>query len=211
MRLGPRRGFSGGSVARTAHVPLLSGVLIDAVKLEEPELDDRVAALAREHRLFPQSVGIEPRRSREGVSLHRAGTYAPEPLVRVLANGTVVCTSDVAGSDQLGSMRVDPSRLEAAIRSTGMFARAVWEHIDDREEVQQVAVAVAIPDAQHRVFGASTGGNPISMGSFGMPQTVVVPDPPTVVRRAEIGGDQLTKRLVAEVRRVFADAGAVEK
>ncbi len=204
-------GFSGGSVARSVHVPLVSGVLLDAVKLEVTELGDRVAALAREHRLIAQSVGIEPRVSREGVSLHRAGSYSPEPLVRVHANGTVVCTPDVAGSDQLGSMRVDPGRLEAAIRNAGAFARAIWEYIDDREEVQQVAVAVAIPDAQNKVFGASTGGSSLSMGSFRMPQTVVVPEPPTVVRRAEVGGDELTHRLVAEVQRVFTDAGAVEK
>jgi hypothetical protein len=49
------------------------------------------------------------------------------------------------------------------------------------------------------------------MGSYGMPQSVFVPEPPFVVRRAEVGGDELTQRVVAEVRRVFTDAGAVQR
>ena len=202
-------GHSGASVARSVHVPLVAGVLLDALKLEAPELGERVSALARDHGLIAQSVGIEPKVSREGIALHPAGTYSSQPLVEVRANGSVVCTSDVDGSDQFSSMRVDPSRLDAAIRNAGSFASAIWELIDDREEVQQVAVAVAIPNAQSKVFAASTGSNSLSMGGHGMPQTVLVPEPPVVVRRAEVGDDELARRLVAEVRRVFTDAGAV--
>jgi hypothetical protein len=38
---------------------------------------------------------------------------------------------------------------------------------------------------------------------------VLVPEPATIVRRADVAGDALVTRLVAEVRRVFADAGAI--
>lgn len=190
---------------------MVAGALLDALKLERPELGERVSALARDHRLVAQTVGIEAKVSADGVALSQAGTYSPQPFIEVRANGSVLCTSDVAGSDQFASMRIDPSRLEDAIRSAGSFAQSIWALIDDREEVQQVAVAVAIPDAQRKVFGVPTGGNTLSMGSYGMPQTVLVPEPAVVVRRAEVGGDDLARRLVAEVRRVFTDAGAVEK
>ncbi len=73
--------------------------------------------------------------------------------------------------------------------------------------MQQVAVAVAIPESQHKVFGASTGKNSLSMG-WGVPQIVSVPKPPVIVRRSEVATDELARRLVAEVKRVFADAGA---
>lgn len=76
--------------------------------------------------------------------------------------------------------------------------------------VQRVAVALAIPHAQHKVFGHPRGGNSISTGSFSMPQEVV-PVLATVVRRADLGNEDLTRRLVAEVRRVFTDAGAVQQ
>jgi hypothetical protein len=76
--------------------------------------------------------------------------------------------------------------------------------------VQQVAVALTIPEAQHKVFGKATDKNTLSMG-WGLPQTVAVPDPPAIVRRAEVGGEALATRLVAEVKRVFADANAVAR
>jgi hypothetical protein len=108
-------------------------------------------------------------------------------------------------------MRVDPDRLAEGIRAAGAFARAMWDMLDDREIVQQVAVCLAIPEAQHKVFGPSTGGNSIQMGGFGSLMEVVVPDPPRIVRRAEVGSDEIAARLVAEARRVFADAGAVQR
>jgi hypothetical protein len=204
-------GISGVSVVRTVHVPLVGGVLLDALTLERQGLGDRFAALAREHGLAPQKIGIQARVSRDGIAIEQAGAYSPHALVEIHASGAVVCMTDVAGDDQFGSMRVEPSKLDEAIRGAGLFARTTWDLIDEREEVQQVTVVVAIPDAQHKVYGASKGGNSISMGSFGLPPTVVVPEPPTVVRRADVGGRQLTRKLVAEVRRVFVDAGAVDE
>ncbi len=205
-------GVSGGSRARIAQVPLITGVLLDAVALDQPDLGERIAGLARKHRLVPQSIGIEPRISRAGVALHQISGYVNSaPLVEVGADGAIIATFDVAGDDQFGSMRVDPTRLEHGIKAAGAFARSVWDMIDEREKVQQVAAAVAISEAQHKVFGTATGRSSIQMGSFSMPNEVVVPEPPQVVRRAEVGGTDLVQRLVAEVRRAFADAGAVEK
>jgi hypothetical protein len=42
-----------------------------------------------------------------------------------------------------------------------------------------------------------------------MPSTVIVPEPAVIVRCGEMAGEELSRRLVAEIKRVFADAGAI--
>lgn len=207
----PHRGDSRqGSIARVAHVPLSGEPLLDAVALDRAGLGDEAAGLARIHHLVAQTVGIDARVTAAGISLHEVGGYANnQPLVSVGSDGAVVVAFGVGGDDQFAGMRVDPGRLGAGIRNAGLFARAAWDMLDEREMVQQVAVAVAIPDAQYKVFGASTGGSSIQMGGFGL-SDLVVPVPARVVRRAEVGSDELSTRLMAEVRRVFADAGAAQ-
>jgi hypothetical protein len=44
-----------------------------------------------------------------------------------------------------------------------------------------------------------------------LPNLVVVPEPPIVVRRGEVAGDELARRVVAEVRQIYADAGAIAR
>lgn len=211
LAVGRRQGGSGyGSTARLAHVPVAGEPLLDALALDRGGLGDDVANLVRQHRLVPQSTGIETRVTAEGVAVHAVSGYG-EPLVGIGADGAVVATFPVGGDDQFGSSRVDPQRLSEGIKAAGAFARAAWNLLDEREIVQQVAVCLAIPEAQHKVFGASTGSNSIQMGGFGSPMEVVVPHPPRIARRAEVGSDEMATRLVAEARRVFADAGAVQR
>jgi len=138
----PSRGFSGrGSIARVALVPVIAEPLLDAV-----------ADLARASRLVPHAIGVAPRITRDGVALERVGpTVGGDPLVAVAPDGAITCEVDVGGDDQLGGMRVDPDRLATGVRGVGEFALRLWERIDRREAVQQIAVAVAIPEAQHKV------------------------------------------------------------
>jgi hypothetical protein len=206
------RGYSGrGSFARVALVPVIGEPLLDAVALGDPDLGDAVADMARATRLVTHSVGVTSRVTRAGVALERAApVVGGEPVVAVAPDGAITCEVDIGGDDQLGGMRVDPDRLGAGVRSVGEFGLRVWERIDRREAVQQVAVAVAIPEAQHKVFGLPTGTTGSSMG-MSLPNLVVVPEPPIVVRRGEVAGDELARRVVAEVRQIYADAGAIAR
>ncbi len=193
----PLHGYFGhGSSARVALVPLVATPLLDALALDDA-LGEAVADFAR-------GAGLV------WVSLERSGDrYLGESgFITVGADGTIVCEVDVGGDGQLAGTRVDSALLARGIQDVGAFALRVWERIDRREDVQQAAVAAAILDAQHKVFDLAPNASSFSM-AMSMPSTVVVPEPAAVVRRPEVGGEQLAKRLVAEVRRVFADGGAV--
>jgi hypothetical protein len=208
-----RGGYVGrGSGARVVFVPMAAETLLDAVALEESKLAEHVADLARRERLIPHSVGIEARVSRAGISLDVTERgYSSQPgIIKVGPDGAVACHIDVGGDDELAGSRIDPTLLKAGIRRVGAFALGAWERIDRREAVQQVAACVAILDAQYKVFGLPTGASSYSLGMT-LPQTVIVPEQPAIVRRADIAGEALADRLVAEVRRHYADAGAVAK
>lgn len=207
-----RQGYYGHrSSARVALVPLVTSPIRDALSLDDL-LGDTIATMARNARLIPHSVGINAQVRRDGVSLTRAhGGYVGESgFITIGITGAVAAEIDVGGEGQMAGTRVDSALLAHGIADVGAFALTVWEAIDRREEVQQVAVALAILDAQHKVFDLAPNATSYSMG-MQTPSIVVVPDPPVVVRRGEVPSDELARLLVAEVRRVFADAGAIAR
>jgi Domain of unknown function (DUF4062) len=207
-----RQGYYGHrSSARVALVPLVAGPILEVLALDD-ELGDTVSTLARNARLIPHSLGINSTVRRNGVSLTRAdsGYVGEGGFITVGADGTIVAEIDVGGDSQMAGTRVDSGLLAGGIRNTGAFGLAVWETIDRREEVQQSAIAVAILDAQHKVFDLAPNATSYTMG-MQTPPTVVIPEPPAIVRRGEITSEELINRLVAEARRVFADAGALAR
>ena len=52
---------------------------------------------------------------------------------------------------------------------------------------------------------------PSFSGSMRLHGTVLAPEPALIVRRVDVEGEETRKRLVAAVRRVFADAGSIEE
>jgi hypothetical protein len=210
---GRREGYRhGGSTARIVLVPLLGHRLLNARMLEDGELPDEISGAARAARLVPQSSGITSHVSADGIRLDVGERHLGLTLV-IGANGEIVAEASVSGDDQnSGSMRIIPERLQQAIRGAIDFAESVWQRIDPRGEVQELAVTIAIPDAQQKRWGRGRGGTSISMGGmFSMPPTAVSPQPPRIVRRADLARDETTEDLVAEMRRVFVDGGAVDE
>jgi Domain of unknown function (DUF4062) len=209
-----RHGYGGHrSVARVVLAPLGAASIVDALRLDDA-LGETVADLARSARLVPHSLGINADVRREGVSLVPAagGGFVGQPgFITVAPDGTVVAEVDVGGEGTLAGTRVDSSLLASGIESVGSFALRVWDEIDRREEIQQVAVVVAILDAQYKVFDLAPNASSYSMGTMTMPSTVIVPEPAVIVRRGEVAGEELSRRLVAEIKRVFADAGAISR
>jgi hypothetical protein len=185
-----RRGYGhAGSIVRVVLVPLLDHPLLEAATLEERELPDERAAAARAARLASQSEGITPHVSAAGIRLHVGEQRAARKL-SIGANGEITVEASVGGDDHT-------------------FA---WRTIDRRNEVQEVAVTLAIPEAQHKSWGRGRGSNTISMGGmFSLPETAIAPEPARVLRRADLAREETVRGLAAEMRRLFADAGAVDE
>jgi hypothetical protein len=207
------RGY--GSRARVALVPLVDVPLLDEVALEVQGLPDRLAELARSSRVVPQSLGIEQNVSHAGITLSAASNRRGDTgvTIEVGTDGAILVEGSVAGDDpNFGSSRVDPERLQTLVTATTDYAVAVWHEVDARNNVQQVAAAIGIPDANGKVFGRpSRQSNSLSFGSsMSLPQVIVAPDPATVVRRVDLPAAETRQRLVAGVKRVFADANALE-
>ena len=191
---------------RIAFVPLRQTVLLDAMALDDEVLADDLIAALRNGGAIPQSVGISAEVSADGVRLG-PGAQQRGPEARVHADGGISITASVAAEGMLGGMQIDPIRLGSFLVEAGRSAQFIWDRIDARSEVGRVAVTVAILDAQHLAYGVSTGS--VSMGGS-VPPIVVAPNPPTLVPRAQLDQEALSRQLQASIKRVFADAGRVQ-
>lgn len=209
-------GFGGyGPRARVALVPLIDVALLDDVRLDDGALPDRLAELARSSRLVPQALGIAHKVSRSGISLTAEAERRDGATVAIEVgnDGAILVEGSVAGDDPtFGTSRVDPERLEELFAAAIDYAIAVWRDIDARNDVQQVAAAIGITGANSKIFGRPS--RPSSSFSYGgsmsLPQVIIAPEPATVVRRVDLTAIETRRRLIAAVKRVFADAGALE-
>jgi hypothetical protein len=208
-----RQGFGhGDSIVRIVLVPLLNQPLLQATTLEDRDLPDELAAAARGAQLVPQSEGITTSVSAAGIRLD-IGERSSGRIASVGVNGEIVVEASVAGDDQnFGAMRVVPDRMEQAIRGAIAFAENAWQRMDPRGEVQEVAITLAVPEAQHKSWGRGRGSNSISMGGvFSLPEVAIAPQPARVLRRPNLAREESVHGLVAEMRRLFVDAGAVDE
>jgi hypothetical protein len=204
----------GGSPARIAFVPLTDTVFLDELALDDVSLPDRLSDLARSTGLVSQASGIAQDVRRDGITLKAGdGRSSQEASIVIGGAGEIVIEGAVAGDDpNFGTSRIDPQKLTSLIERAGRYATGVWGHIDPRGQVQQAAVTVGIPEASMKVYGRPKApSSSISMGGMTRLQgTVVAPDPALVVRRVDVEAEETRQRLVAAVRRVFADAGSIE-
>jgi hypothetical protein len=207
-------GFRSGSRARVVLVPLADSIFLDDVALNEASLPEWLSESARSSGLVSQASGIDQEVRRGGIRLEAGRErIGHEANIFIGEAGDVLVEGSVAGDDpHFGSSRIDPERLAALIERAARFASDVWRHIDPRGEVQQVATAVGIPDARMKVYGRPRApSSSLSMGgAMRLPHRVIAPERPIVVRRVDVEDEDVRKRLVASVRRVYADADALE-
>ena len=213
----PTSGYLSGNQARgrIVFVPLIDLPLLDVIVLQDKELEEPLAGFARTARIVPQELGITTTTSAEGFTLTagEAG-YGERPFatikVDVLGGVFLEHTVTIASERSFGQPHLDPGRLDELIGGGATYALAVWDRIDAREEVQQVAVAVGLSNASQVRFGVASGSSSaIGLGGRGqLAQTLTVPQIPLIVRRSDLG-EQLSRRLVAEIRQRYADANAL--
>lgn len=107
-----------------------------------------------------------------------------------------------------GGSVVMSDRARVIMDRAAAFAEAVWQRIDIRDEVRQVFLACAVPEAEHKVYALEPVGSSMSM-PMSMPHILVAPDPPLDVRRADLCKPETLDRLQAMLRRGFEVEGAV--
>lgn len=208
-RGGERRGsYYGGSKLRVVAVPVIGRPLLDAVALRDPGLVDDIASAARTSQLAPHSAGILSDVGRDSITLALSGDRGFEHLaLRVRFDGSVVAEGPVGG-DELGfggSVVMADRAWEVMARSIA-FTEAVWQRIDQRDEVRDVFLACAVPEAGHKVYALEPIGNSMSM-PMSMPHVLVAPDPPLRARRADL--PRTIDILQAELHRGFEVERAV--
>jgi Domain of unknown function (DUF4062) len=205
-----RYGPGSGIAARVALVPLRQTTLLDAVALDQPGLGDELAGALRRAGAVPQSIGIESKVSGAGIQLtgNAAESWVTPAASVDTAGGVTVLGSVAVEGGPLGFSAVDPERLRALISRAGAAAQLIYDRIDPRGEVGQVAVAAAILGASYKGYGAPSGSS-MSV-SRSLPAIVVGPDPAEIVPRARLAREDLARRIEAAIKRVFADAGALQ-
>lgn len=150
-----RRGMvHGGSKLRVVATPVLNGPLIDAVALgDRVLLLEQLAGAARASGLVSQAMGIDAAVEHDRVRLTAQGQREALNLI-VGLDGSVVGEGPVGG-DQMGfgGMVVRADRARDVIDRTAVFAQRVWQVIDTRDEVRNVLLAAAVPEAEHKTWG----------------------------------------------------------
>ncbi|MGH2383258.1 MAG: DUF4062 domain-containing protein [Candidatus Limnocylindria bacterium] len=206
----------GGSIssscqARVAFVPATGNTLLDALTLEDAELGRVLADAARHTDLAPHSIGLETATSRSGIRLSGAHPqqFATVELA-LLANGAVTVEGPVGGTGTFGSMRIEPERVHQLLLGAGAFAQRAWERVDTDGDVRRVGIAIAVLEANGKVFGEAPEGNSLTTGgAMSLPPVVVAPEGGLGVSRADVASAAVTERLLAELRAIFRDAGAI--
>jgi hypothetical protein len=99
-----------------------------------------------------------------------------------------------------GGSVVKADRAREVIARTLAFTEAVRQRIDQRDEVRDVALACAVPEAEHKVYALEQIGSTMSM-PMGTPHVLVSPQPPLRSRRADL--PWVIDALQAELHRAF--------
>jgi hypothetical protein len=128
--------------------------------------------------------------------------------VTLAADGAVLVDADARAEGTMGEMAISYPRVEHIVAAASTIAQDLWGLLPAGERVRQVAATVCVPDADHHplVLSGTTGG---SMSMPSIPSPLVAPDPPFVLRRADVGIAEINRRLAISIKQAFADHGAV--
>lgn len=200
-----RSHHSSGRTVRVAFVPVGTPGLLDAFALDDAKLSIRVIEAARRHELFSQAAAAEHQLNSAGVVVAgREERHGEGATVTFADDGAVLVELPVQSDGSMGSMAISHPRVTAGIEAAGLLAQDLWDLVEHGDRVGQVCAAIGVPDAGSCSYSMSgrTGGT-MTMGST--PSPLVAPDPPVVLRRADVGAPATSDRLAIPLKRLFAD------
>jgi hypothetical protein len=144
--------------------------------------------------------------------------YTPESAFEqhelvIGADGAVVSEAGVGGTSRfMGNMVLMHDRISEAIARGLRFTSEVWRTLDTRSDINQLLLAAAVPAANSKAYSFQEPGNSVSQGGLhGLPELLVVPAEPLLVRRQDLELADNATRLQAEVRRRYEAVGAVNR
>jgi hypothetical protein len=199
-----------GSKARFVAAPLVRKPLLDALMLEDAGLAEELQTLARTSGLVNNAMALTVDISSSGVRFEAKEGDAWETLqFAVEADGAVVAEGSVGGSGGHFSESVVLAQpLRVLVERAQAFTLRAWKRIDTGYDIRETALTVGIPNAGYKVYAESDIGGSMSMPA-GLPPVLIAPEPARLVRREDLSGEATTRMLIAELKRRFADAGAV--
>ena len=110
----------------------------------------------------------------------------------------------------LGWMVIMHDRIPGAVSQQLRFTEAVWQTLDTRGDIDQVLLTAAVSGANGKNYSFEEPGDRINMGSSHLvPDLIVIPAQPVLVRRQDLTLPENATRLQAEIRHRFEAAGAV--
>jgi Domain of unknown function (DUF4062) len=201
-----------GSKVRLVLVPILGRPVMNAVMLGDASLGDDLGMRVRKSGLVRHDMAMQQQLTAEGVEFEAANSHGYEKLRFLVAtDGAILAEGAVSGSGLLGSSVIEAVHVRRVVEQGCVFALDAWERIDRRDEIREVVATVAIPDASMKTYSDSEfTGSALRVGSmFGSPAVLMVPDPPRIARRENVGLPELADQLVAEVRHAFLIDGRV--
>lgn len=202
------RGASANFV-RVVLAPVGAGRLVTARVLDDAEFTDRVARAVRDCDLVPQASAIATRATSAGVLLTaKADREFHTTTVMLAADGSVTADLAVHGDGAMGSMVISYPRVREAVAATCRTAAALWAELPDADLFRQVAAVVSVPEPRSSPLSLSgrTGGS-MRIPTFAAPPQA--PDPPLVVRRADVTDERVAEELSISLKQAYADEGAV--
>jgi hypothetical protein len=206
---------AGVAILRTIAVPLTRRPLLTAVQLTDSATVDRLIAAARTSGLISQSDGVEPAVTADGISITWTPSRGFDRLQALVATDGSVVAEGTAGAPRgdmtsLGWMVVLHDRLPEVISQALRFTEEVWRALDARRDIDQTYLGAAVDRANGKSYSFQVPQGRVSMGSsMGLPELIVVPDEPLLVRRQDLTSPENATRLQAEIRHRFEVAGAV--
>ncbi len=202
----------GGTKLRVVATPMVDRPLLDALALRDASVTDDLIGAGRASRLIPNSSGVDAEKGSDRITLEVAAGRGFERIHLIIGfDGSVVAEGPVGGEQRtLGGSAVMQDRAREVIARAMAFAEAVWQRVDARDEVRDVFVTTAVPEAPYKVYATEPVGNSMSMGGLGgIPHVLIAPDPPVRLRRADLARPETVERLDAELHHRFESHGAI--
>lgn len=195
--------------ARVVVVPVGVERIISHTRLNDDTLAGQIVTTLRAAGLADPLAGFKGSSSAKGIEVEeKTDRHGGGLRVSLAVDGALTVEGPVEGDGQLGSMWIDPDRLASMVRGALSLAPGVWSLVGSSHAVRTAAIQCAMLDGAHKSFGRPRG-NSMSMGGSMRLSKVIVPEAPEIVPVVKLATAEPTSEILAQIERIYRDAGSV--